>query len=53
MKYDLLTIHDDTYMLLMKVTRIKSLLYKINIKITSHYTQVGIGMKDFVGWDIQ
>ncbi|KAJ0432427.1 putative RNA-directed DNA polymerase [Helianthus annuus] len=54
MKRDLLTIHDDTGKLMMKVTRTKNRLYKINLKIASPGTQANmIGIKNFAGRDLQ
>ncbi|XP_022024793.1 uncharacterized protein LOC110925129 [Helianthus annuus] len=54
MKCDLLTIHDDTGKLMMRVTRTKNRLYKINLKIASSGTQDNMtGIKNFVGRDLQ
>ncbi|KAJ0751979.1 putative retrotransposon gag domain-containing protein [Helianthus annuus] len=54
MKRDLLTIHDDTGKLMMKVTRTKNRLYKINLKIASSGTQDNMtGIKNFAGRDLQ
>ncbi|XP_076939205.1 uncharacterized protein LOC143607750 [Bidens hawaiensis] len=53
MKHDLLTIKDDIGKLLVKVTRTKNRLYKINLKITSPGKRAIIGMKNFAGSDLQ
>ena len=53
MKHDLLTMKDDTGKLLMKVTRTKNRLYKINLKITSPGKRAISGMKNFAGRDLQ
>ncbi|KAJ0537515.1 putative RNA-directed DNA polymerase [Helianthus annuus] len=54
MKRDLLTIHDDTGKLMMKVTRTENRLYKINLKVASPGTQDNMtGIKNFAGRDLQ